>query len=178
MAREEEGVGTGAAAADELFPAVYAELRRIAHRELNARPSETLCATELVHEVWLKLAGGERGEWQGRAHLLGTAAVAMRFVLVDRARRRCAEKRGGVRRPVTLDEGAIASDDDAESLLELDEALTRLGEVEPRLARVVELRFFGGLTAPEAAETLGVTERTVRREWVKARAWLFRALRR
>jgi RNA polymerase sigma factor (TIGR02999 family) len=100
----------------------------------------------------------------------------MRYILVDRARRRCAEKRGGARRAVTLDDRVIAADEQAESLLELDEALTGLAGLEPRLARVVELRFFGGLTEVETAATLGVTERTVRRDWVKARGLLYQAL--
>jgi RNA polymerase sigma factor (TIGR02999 family) len=160
----------------DLFPIVYEELRRIAHRELAARPSETLCTTDLVHELYLKLAGGEGADWRERAHFFGAAALAMRYILVDRARRRCAEKRGGARRAVTLDDRVIAADEQAESLLELDEALTGLAGLEPRLARVVELRFFGGLTEVETAATLGVTERTVRRDWVKARGLLYQAL--
>jgi RNA polymerase sigma factor (TIGR02999 family) len=163
-------------ALDLVLPLVYQELRRVAHRELGARPSDTLSPTALVHEVYLKLAAARRIDWQNRAHFLGVAAIAMRQVLVDRARRYRAEKRGGSRRRVTLDEGIGVVDDQAESLLELDEALTNLAALDERLARVVECRFFGGMTERETAEALGVTERTVQRDWVKARGLLYRAL--
>ena len=162
----------------DILPLVYEELRRIAHRELSARPSDTLCTTALVHELYLKLVDAESVDWEGRAHFLGVAAVAMRYILVDRARRRCAEKRGGARRRITLDDDAIGADDQAESLLELDDALSRLALIDPRLARVVEMRFFGGMTEAETATALGVTERTVRRDWVKARGLLYQALSR
>jgi RNA polymerase sigma factor (TIGR02999 family) len=161
-----------------LLPLVYDELRHIARRELNARPSDTLCTTALVHELYLKLAGRERADALDRTHLLAVAAVAMRYILVDRARHRRAEKRGGARQRVTLDDGIGAMDDQVESLLELEDALERLGELDPRLVRVVEMRFFGGMSEQETAAVLGVTERTVRRDWVKARGLLYETLRR
>jgi RNA polymerase sigma factor (TIGR02999 family) len=163
---------------DDLLPLVYDELSDIAHRELRARPSDTLSTTALVHELYLRLAAGERHDWADRAHFLGVAAIAMRRILIDRARRRCAEKRGGARRVVTLDDRMIAVDDQAESLVELDEALSALAALDERLARVVECRYFGGLTEEETAEVLGVTSRTVRRDWVKARSLLYQALTR
>ncbi|AHG88776.1 RNA polymerase sigma factor [Gemmatirosa kalamazoonensis] len=165
---------------EQLTPVLYDELRRVAHRQLRReRAGHTLGTTALVHEAYLKLADQTRASFADRAHFLATAAVAMRRVLVDHARGRAREKRGGARLPVTLDEeialgtGAVGSCD---ALLELDDALARLGDVEPRLARVVECRFFGGLTDAETAVALGVTERTVRRDWVKARGWLYQAL--
>jgi len=161
---------------DQVLPAAYDELRRIARRELRHRPNDTLRTTALVHEAYLKLAGADGLAWRDRPHFLAVASVAMRHILIDQARERCAAKRGGDRRAVTLDEEGIAVDAQAESLLALDEALTRLAELEPRLARVVECRFFGGLTEDETAESLGVTARTVRRDWVKARGLLHRAL--
>lgn len=163
-------------ALDEILPLVYEELRRTARRELAVRPSDTLSATGLVHEVYLKFSRSENAEWQNRAHFLSVAAIAMRHILVDRARRRTAEKRGGNQRPVTLDENLVDGDHDPESLLELDEALTHLAKLDERLARVVECRFFGGMTEEETAESLGITARTVRRDWTKARALLYRAL--
>jgi RNA polymerase sigma factor (TIGR02999 family) len=163
-------------ALDELVPLVYHELRVAAQRELMRRPSDTLSATALVNELYLKLAGGERAAWRDRAHFLAVSAIAMRQILVDRARRRTAGKRGGARRAVTLDEGVVAAQADAASLLDLHDALDRLAALDERLARVVECRFFGGMSEQEIAEALFVTERTVRRDWVKARALLHHAL--
>ncbi len=164
-------------AVDRLVPLVYHELRAIAHRQLGARAGgSTLSTTELVHEAYLKLVDQSQAEWRDRAHFLALASVAMRHVLVDRAKARVAIKRGGGRRQVTFDEGTIHLDDQPEALLQLDEALERLAIVEPRLARVVECRFFGGLTEEEIAEVLGVTVRTVQRDWAKARMLLRRAL--
>lgn len=157
---------------DQILPLVYHELRRAARRELAARPSDTLSTTALVHELYLKFSHARRADWQNRAHFLSVAAVAMRHILVDRARRRVAEKRGGAHRTVTLDDALVAVDTNAESLLELHEALDHLATLDQRLARVVECRFFGGMTEQETAEALGITERTVRRDWVKARALL------
>jgi RNA polymerase sigma factor (TIGR02999 family) len=162
---------------DRIFPIVYQELHRIARRALNARPSDTLSTTALVHESYLKLVDAERADWQDRAHFLSIAAIAMRQILVDRARRRCAEKRGGTRRAVTLDDAVIAIDEQAESLLALDEAIAQLSSIDQRLVRVIECRFYGGLTEEETAEALGITARTVRRDWVKARGLLYQALR-
>jgi RNA polymerase sigma factor (TIGR02999 family) len=130
----------------------------------------------LVHEAYLKLVDQSRAGWRDRAHFFALSSVAMRHILVDRARARATLKRGGARRRVTLDDATITVDDCAEMLLALDEALERLAAVEPRLAKVVEYRFFGGLSEREIAEALGITERTVERDWVKARMLLRRAL--
>lgn len=161
---------------DRILPLVYHELRRAARRELAVRPSDTLFTTALVHELYLKFSRTPRADWRNRAHFLRAAGVAMRHILVDRARRRTAEKRGGPHRTVTLDDGLMAADTQAESLLELHEALDELAILDQRLARVVECRFFGGMTEQETAEALGVTERTVRRDWVKARGLLYQSL--
>lgn len=161
---------------DQILPLVYHELRNAARRELAARPSDTLSTTALVHELYLKFSHARRADWQNRAHFLSVAAVAMRHILVDRARRRVAEKRGGAHRTVTLDDALVAVDNNAESLLELHEALDHLATLDQRLARVVECRFFGGMTEQETAEALDITERTVRRDWVKARALLIHFL--
>ena len=161
---------------DEIVPLVYHELRRTARRELAVRPSDTLSTTALVHELYLKLSRSTNADWHTEAHFLSVAAIAMRHILVDHARRRIADKRGGAQRAVTLDDNLVATDAQAESLLELHEALEHLATLDERLARVVECRFFGGMTEIQTAEVLGVTERTVRRDWVKARALLYRAL--
>ena len=161
---------------DQIVPLVYHELRRSARRELAVRPSDTLSTTALVHELYLKLSRSTNADWHNEAHFLSVAAIAMRHILVDHARRRIADKRGGAHRVVTLDDNLVATDAQAESLLELHEALEHLATLDQRLARVVECRFFGGMTEIQTAEVLGVTERTVRRDWVKARALLYRAL--
>jgi len=164
-------------ALDRLVPLVYEELRAIAHRQLAARwRGGTLQTTGLVHEAYLKLVDQSRAEWRDRAHFLALAAVAMRHVLVDRAKARLALKRGEGRAPIELNEAVVGVDDQADVLLQIEDALTRLAEVEPRLARVVECRFFGGLTEEEIAEALGITVRTVQRDWGKARMLLRRAL--
>jgi RNA polymerase sigma factor (TIGR02999 family) len=167
-------------ALDQILPLVYDELRRTARRELAVRPSDSLSATALVHEVYLKFSRAQNSGWENRAHFLSVAAIAMRHILVDRARRRTADKRGGTQRPVTLDDALVEALPDGasnpESLLELDEALDDLAKIDERLARVVECRFFGGMTEEETAESLGITARTVRRDWTKARALLYRAL--
>jgi RNA polymerase sigma factor (TIGR02999 family) len=162
---------------ERLFPLVYADLRQMAHRHLaGERPDHSLATTDLVHEAYLRLVDQKRVEWADRAHFFGVAAQAMRRVLVDHARRHQAQKRGGKRQRVTLDDGLAVADERADLLVALDEALDRLTAVDERLARVVELRFFGGLTEPETAEVLGVTDRTVRRDWVKAKGWLHQAM--
>jgi RNA polymerase sigma factor (TIGR02999 family) len=161
---------------DQILPLVYQELRRVARRELAVRPNDSLSTTALVHEMYLKFARAERADWRNRAHFLSVASVAMRHILVDRARRRAAEKRGGPQRVVTLDESLAPAVDPAESLLELHEALDHLARLEPRLARVVECRFFGGMTEQETAEALHIGVRTVRRDWIKARGLLYHAL--
>jgi RNA polymerase sigma factor (TIGR02999 family) len=161
-------------AVDRLFPIVYEELRRLARGQVNRRSSApTLNATGLVHEAYLKLAGAGEVRAENRAHFLAIAGRAMRQVLVDRARQRTAMKRGGERAPITLMDGHSAVDVDVLEMLALDEAIEGL---DPRQRRIVEARFFGGLEETEIAALLGTSERTVRREWVKARAWLFRAM--
>jgi RNA polymerase sigma factor (TIGR02999 family) len=162
---------------DRVIALTYQELRAIAHRRLAARgPTGTLSTTALVHEVYLKLVDHSRVGWQDLAHFRALASLAMRHILVDRARERSTHKRGGVRRPVTLDEGSMAVEDQAEALLQLNDALERLAMVDPRLAQVVDCRFFGGLTEQETAEALELTTRTVQRDWVKARVLLRRLL--
>lgn len=176
--------GGAAEALDGLVPAVYDELRAIAHRRLAAvggrAAAGTLATTGLVHEAYLKLArsgvaDGGAG-WRDRAHFLAVAAVAMRQILVDRARARVTRKHGGDCRRVTLDDDAVAAGDRPEALLEIDDALDRLAAVSPRLARVVVCRFYGGMAEEEIAAALGVTVRTVERDWRKARMLLQRAL--
>ena len=161
---------------DQILPLVYNELRRVARRELAVRPNDSLSTTALVHELYLQFVRAERADWRNRAHFLSVAAVAMRHILVDRARRRAAEKRGGPHRPVTLDENLASAGNQAESLLELHEALDHLARIDERLARVVECRFFGGMTEQETAEALQIGVRTVRRDWIKARGLLYHAL--
>ena len=162
---------------ERLVPLVYDELRAIAHRRLGAHPrGGTLSTTELVHEAYLKLVDQSEAPWRDRAHFLALASLAMRHVLVDRAKARAALKRGGGQRRVSFAEDALGPDGQPEALLQLDEALERLAAAEPRLARVVECRFFGGLTEEEIAEVLAVTVRTVQRAWAKARMLLRRAL--
>ena len=163
-------------ALDRLMPVVYAELRQIAHRELQReRRDHTLSTTDVVHEAYLKLL--DHGPVPPGEHVrfFAIASTAVRRALMEHARRRDAAKRGGGQRPVTLDEEIAATDSD-HTLLALDDALTRLAELDVRLARVVECRYFGGLTEDETAAALGVTSRTVRRDWVKAKAWLYREL--
>ena len=141
------------------------------------RPTDSLSTTALVHELYLKFSRAGRTDWHNRAHFLSVASVAMRHMLVDRARRRRAEKRGGVNVHVTLDDALMAAADHrADSLLELHEALDQLAKLDERLARVVECRFFGGMTEQETAEALHVAVRTVRRDWIKARGLLYQAL--
>jgi RNA polymerase sigma factor (TIGR02999 family) len=161
------------------MPLVYDELRAIAHRQLMGRAGhveQTLSTTALVHEAYLKLVDQSRAKWNDRAHFLALAALAMRHVLVDRAKARFTEKRGGVRRRITLDDDAIAADDQPDAMLQINDALDRLAQIDPRLARVVECRFFGGLSEEEIAAALAVTVRTVQRDWAKARMLLRHAL--
>jgi RNA polymerase sigma factor (TIGR02999 family) len=168
------------APADQLFPVIYGELRRVAGRYLQReRRNHTLQPTALVHEAWLKLQSQRGAEWQGRTHGLALGAQAMRRLLVDHGRHQKREKRGGGARPVSLDEllqVAATSEVPVEDLLELEAALARLEEVDPRAAQVVILRFFSGMSHPEVAEHLGVSVRTVEGDWTHARAWLKRAL--
>ena len=167
------------AAFDRLLPMVYAELRDRAHRQLAARrPGDTLVTTALVHEAWLKLAGSAAQSWNDRVHFFAVASRAMRQILVDTARRKTAGKRGGGARALSLDPADLAAPGRAEELVALDEALTQLAALDDRLARTVELRFFGGLSVEETAEALGVSPRTVKRDWRAARAFLYDAVTR
>jgi len=162
---------------DRLIAFAYQELRTIAHARLRAIDgSGTLSTTALVHEVYLKLVDQSSGAWRDRSHFFAVASLAMRHVLIDCAKARNTLKRGGIRHRIDLDDEEIGIDDQADALLELDDALNRLAEVEPRLAKVVECRFFGGLTEEEIAAALDLTVRTVRRDWVKARVMLRLAL--
>jgi len=162
-----------------LVPLVYDELRRQARRYMrNERPDHTLQATALVHEAYLKLIEQTEITWQNRAHFFGVAAQLMRRILVDHARAKLARKRGGSQQKISLD-GAIAfSPAQSEQFLAINEALDRLSQLDPRQGRVVELKFFVGLSDEEAAEVLGVSTRTVKRDWAVARAWLYRELNR
>lgn len=169
--------GRDPGASDRLYSAVYDELRRIAHRQLQGeRSGHTLGTTGLVHETYLKLVDLARVEWQDRGHFFRIASGAMRRILVDYARRhRAARRGGGVAVALLHDDVAVA--ERGEVLLALDEALDRLSVVSERLSHVVECRFFGGLTEEETAEALEVTARTIQRDWAKARAWLYLELR-
>jgi RNA polymerase sigma factor (TIGR02999 family) len=158
---------------ERLLPLVYEELRRIARRQLrNEGIGHTLNTTALVHEAYLRLATPSHLDIGGRAEFLAIAATAMRRVLIDYARQRTAQKRGGVQVRVELDDLEVAADGRAEQLMALDEALTALAASNPRLARVVDCRFFGGMSQEETALALQLTPRTVRRDWTKARMWL------
>ncbi len=163
---------------DHLFPLVYDELRRIVHFHLSGeRRDHTLSTTALVHEAYLKLVDQSRAEWQDRAHFCAVASKAMRRILIDYARRRNALKRGGSDQPISLDDNRIAIEEKAAVLLSLDEALDRLSDLDERCAKIVEFRFFGGLQEEEIAEVIDVSVRTVRRDWVKARAWLYKEMK-
>ncbi len=163
---------------DRLYSHVYDELRRIAHqRLLQFRPGESLDTTGLVHEVYLRLVDQTRAGWQDRAHFFALASRAMRFVLVDYARARTAGKRGGRQSNVPLDAVEVAADERAADLIELTDALEQLAAVSPRLGETVDYRFFGGLTFDEIAEATGRSVPTVKRDWTRARAWLYRSMR-
>jgi RNA polymerase sigma-70 factor, ECF subfamily len=169
----------GDPAFEELVPLVYGELRAMAHRQLaREAPHHTLQTTDLLHEAYLKLVGNARVFRRGHAYFFGAAARAMRQVLVDRARMRQARKRGGGRELLELSEGAAAHVDAyAAELIDLDAALERLAELNPRCVRVVECRFFAGLSIEQTADALGVSPRTVKYDWALARAWLHDVLR-
>ncbi|MBL8860877.1 MAG: sigma-70 family RNA polymerase sigma factor [Planctomycetes bacterium] len=166
-------------AAADLLPLVYDELRALARARLAREGApQTLQATALVHEAWLRLVGPEDPGWKGRGHFFGAAARAMRHVLVDRARARGRDKRGGGAQRVTLDAAAVVSAEPDGDVLALDEALTRLEAHDPRKAEVVLLRHFAGLELDETAAALGVSASTVKADWAYARAWLLRELER
>jgi RNA polymerase sigma factor (TIGR02999 family) len=162
---------------DRLFSHLYRELRSLAqHRLRRLKAGETLSTTALVHEAYLRLMDQSRCDWQDRAHFFALAARAMRFVLIDHARARGAQKRGGGERPIPLDAIQLAADARATELVSLHEALEELALRDARLSRVVEYKFFGGLTFDEIAAVLGLSVPTVKRDWTRARAWLHRSL--
>jgi RNA polymerase sigma factor (TIGR02999 family) len=167
-----------ARASDELLPLVYDELRKLAaHRIANDGAGHTLQPTALVHEAWLRLAGPENPQWDGRRHFFAAAAEAMRRILIERARRRQRIRHGGGQERVDLEEAEIAAPENDERLLQVHEALDRLAAEDKVKAEVVKLRFFVGFSDREVAEVLGVSERTIERHWSYAKSWLFRAIR-
>jgi RNA polymerase sigma factor (TIGR02999 family) len=162
---------------DDLYAHVYDDLRRAAHQRLGRyRSGQTLNTTALVHEAYLRLVDQREMEWQDRAHFLALASRAMRFILIDHVRSRTAQKRGGAEEAVPLDAVQVAVEEQAADLLALNEALEQLAVHSDRLAQLVEYRFFGGLTYEEIAEVTGLSVPTVKRDWARARAWLFRAM--
>jgi RNA polymerase sigma factor (TIGR02999 family) len=161
----------------ELLPLVYDELRRLAaHKLSQERPGQTLQATSLVHEAWLRLAGGESRQWEGRKHFFAAAAEAMRRILIENARRKQRQKRGGGGERIDIEQIELAEALPSNELLALDEALTELSQRDPPAAEFVQLRFFAGLTQQQAADLLGVSRRTADRTWAYARAWLFQQI--
>jgi RNA polymerase sigma-70 factor, ECF subfamily len=161
------------AAASKLIPLVYAELRRLASGYMRReRTDHTLQATALVHEAYLKLVEQRSVDWQSRAHFFGIAAQVMRRILVDHARGHLREKRGGGQRLVPIDEVLVFAPEQSLELVKLDQSLERLSKLDPRQGKIVELRFFGGLTVEQTAELLGISPKTVKRDWSMAKAWL------
>ena len=164
-------------AAEALLPLVYDELRVMAHRRMSPGARDvTLDTTALVHEAYVRLFDRSRLDWKDRRHFFSVAAIAMRQIVVDHARRRSAAKRGGDARRVDLDSTNLAIDAQADEIVALNDALSRLARLDERLARVVELRFFAGLSVEEVADVLETSERTVKRDWRKARALLYQAI--
>jgi RNA polymerase sigma factor (TIGR02999 family) len=165
-------------AAEQLLPLIYDELRRLAAQKMaQEKPGQTLQATALVHEAYLKLVDGEKAQhWNSRRHFFAAAADAMRHILVDRARRKHSRKRGGDRIRVEFDEAKVASVQDSDEVLAVDEALTGLAAADSQAAELVKLRYFAGLSIPEAAEVLHISPRSADRLWAYARAWLRRAI--
>jgi RNA polymerase sigma factor (TIGR02999 family) len=166
-------------AAEQLLPLVYDELRKLAARKLaHEKPGQTLQATALVHEAYLRLVGSEPSRpWDGRGHFFAAAAEAMRRILVENARRKASIKHGGGRERRMLDEAQLSTDEDAADLLALDSALSRLAETDPVAVRLVQLRYFAGLTTEQAAEALGMSVRSAYHTWSYARSWLRREVR-
>lgn len=175
-----DAIGQGrAGAADELLPLVYDELCRLAARKLAHEPlGQTLQATALVHEAYIRLVGSEQQKWSNRSHFYGAAAEAMRRILIDRARRRRSERHGGGLRRVDLDSLELGVEPDDDQLLALNEALARLEHRDKAKAELVKLRFFAGLSLPQAAEALGMPEGSAKRAWAFTRAWLYREMTR
>jgi RNA polymerase sigma-70 factor (ECF subfamily) len=161
------------AAASKLIPIVYDELRRLAAGYMRReRPDHTLQPTALVHEAYVKLTEQRVTDWRGRAHFFGIAAQIMRRILIDHARGHLRDKRGGGMIPIPLDEAVVFSPEQSSELVRLDASLERLAKLDPRQSRIVELRFFGGLTVEQTAELLGISAKTVKRDWSMAKAWL------
>ncbi|HEY0546000.1 MAG TPA: sigma-70 family RNA polymerase sigma factor [Pyrinomonadaceae bacterium] len=166
-----------AAAFDKLLPLVYGEMRRIAHRYMQQeRGGHTLQTTALINEAYVRLVGQQKIEWRNRSHFFAVTAQVMRHVLIDHARRLHYAKRGGELRRVTLEEADAMTVERAAELVALDEALQELARLDPRKSRVVELRYFGGLSLEETAEVLEISPMTVRRDWRAAKAWLYKAV--
>lgn len=164
-------------ALNRLIPLVYDELRRFAHRYMGRGfAGETLQTTALVHEAYMRMVGQDQVDWQNRTHFFAVCARVMRNLLVDRARSRQADRHGGGARRVSLDDAAVVVPERQIDLLALDEALDRLAGIDPRKSQIVEMRYFGGMSVEETAEVLAVAPITVKREWLKARAWLYREL--
>ncbi len=165
-------------AADQLLPMVYEELRQLAAAKMaQEKPGQTLQATALVHEAWLRLAGSDQQQWRGRSHFFGAAAEAMRRVLIDQARRKASSKRGAGQSPDEWHESAVASPTPTGEMLAVHEALDALAAEDATAAEVVKLRYFVGLTIPEIADVLGISPRSADRHWLFARAWLKGAIR-
>lgn len=165
-------------ASEELLPLVYDELRRhAANRMAHEQTAQTLQPTALVHEAWLRVFGGGHQRWQNRAHFFGAAASAMRRILIENARRKSRLKRGGDQVRVDIEQVHLAATTPDEKMLLIDEALERLEKVDARKARIVELKFFGGFSNQDVAESMGVNERTIERQWAYAKAWLFQTIR-
>jgi RNA polymerase sigma factor (TIGR02999 family) len=166
--------GGDAAAADELLPLVYGELRKLAAAKMaNEAPNQTLQPTALVHEAWLRLTGGQETKWHGRAHFFGAAAEAMRRILIENARRKQALRHGGGQQRLDVADVEIAAPAKDDELLAMDEALEKFAAVDKPKAELVKLRYFAGLTIEETAQILGISTPTAKRWWTYARAWLF-----
>ena len=164
-------------ALDKLFPLVQSELRRIAQQQMSQeRPGHTLQATSLVNEAYLKLAGQQGFDWHNRAHFFAVCAQVMRHILIDHARAHARDKRGGGAIQVSLNEALLVAEDQAAHFIALDDALRVLEGLDPQKGKIIELRYFGGLSIEEAAEVLNISPRTVRREWQRAKAWLYRMM--
>jgi RNA polymerase sigma factor (TIGR02999 family) len=164
-------------AADQLLPLVYEELRRLAaHKMAQETPGQTLQPTALVHEAWLRLAGGEDRKWNDRTHFFAAAAEAMRRILVDNARRKRAQRHGGDQQRVDLDDASVATAND-DQVLAVNDALEKFAKLDPQKAELVKLRYFVGLTSDQAAEVIGISKATATRYWAFARGWLYEEIR-
>jgi RNA polymerase sigma factor (TIGR02999 family) len=169
--------GGDKAALDKLMPLIHQELRRIAHHYMSReRPGHTLQTTALVNEAYLKLVNREGVHWQNRAHFFAIASQLMRHILVDHARSHAYAKRGGGTQTISLDEAMVVSQERAAEVVALDDVLKQLAEIDPQQSRIVELRFFGGLTIEETAVVLSLSPATIKREWTSAKAWLYHEL--